>query len=99
MGYMSTLYETQRIEPVRVRAAQRFTEEQVEAIKGKMKAKTGASDIKLIQEVDSSLLGGLVIEWGFMDPETLDVATEGIDVSLTNVLKKAAIGQGVLVEV
>merc|ERR1712151_587728 len=51
--YMSTLYETQNIVPVRVKSAQPLTEEQKEAIKEKMKTKTGASDIKLVCSIDA----------------------------------------------
>merc|ERR1712187_553290 len=57
--YMATLYETQNIVPVRVRSAQPLTEEQMEAIKVKMKAKTGAPDIKLVCQIDASLIAGL----------------------------------------
>merc|ERR1719277_2168887 len=69
--YMTTLFETQKIEPVRVWVSQRLSEEQKEEIKEKMKAKTGATDIKLVEEVDNSLIGGFKLEWGFLDPELL----------------------------
>merc|ERR1712187_80764 len=69
--YMSALYETQNIVPVRVRSAQPLSEEQKEAIQAKMKAKTGASDIKLVCQVDASLIAGLSVEYGFTDPDLL----------------------------
>merc|ERR1712050_638778 len=81
-NYMSTLYETQNIVPVRVRSAQPLTEEQKEAIKEKMKAKTGASDIKLVCQIDPSLIAGLSVEYGFVDPEELGTPTSGEDMSM-----------------
>merc|ERR1712039_1137322 len=80
--YMTSLYETQNIVPVRVRSAEPLTEEQKEAIKEKMKAKTGASDIKLVCQVDPNLLAGMTIEFGFTDPDVLGTPTEGADLSL-----------------
>merc|ERR1711933_422870 len=94
--FVGKLYEAQSIAPVKVCCAQRLTEEQVEGIKEKMKEKTGASDIKLIIEVDSSLLGGFTVEWGFPDPEDLSTPTDGIDLSLQSILARAALNQGVL---
>merc|ERR1712187_409772 len=96
MGYMNTLYATQNIAPVRVKSAQPLTEEQKEAIKEKMKAKTGASDIKLICQIDSTLIAGLTIEYGFVDPEQLGTPTSGEDMSLKRYLEKAALDQGVV---
>merc|ERR1719350_1441617 len=54
--YMSTLYETQNIVPVVVRTYVRLSDTQKDTIKEKMKAKTGASDIKLIEVIDNTLL-------------------------------------------
>eukprot|EP00425_Heterocapsa_triquetra_P036961 CAMPEP_0195083470 /NCGR_PEP_ID=MMETSP0448-20130528/24408_1 /TAXON_ID=66468 /ORGANISM="Heterocapsa triquestra, Strain CCMP 448" /LENGTH=244 /DNA_ID=CAMNT_0040116681 /DNA_START=45 /DNA_END=779 /DNA_ORIENTATION=+ len=97
--YINELYSQQAIAPVKVRSASRLTEAQLETIKNKMKAKTGAEDIKLITEVDAGLLGGFVAEWGFSDPENLDTATEGVDLSLKSFLQKAALNQGVVTTV
>merc|ERR1712056_116536 len=97
--YMSSLYETQNIAPVLVRSAQPLTEEQKEAIKEKMKAKTGASDIKLVCQIDSSLIAGLSVEYGFTDPEQLSTPTEGADLSLKSYLESAALNQGVVATV
>mmetsp|Transcript_56696 Transcript_56696/g.156940 ORF Transcript_56696/g.156940 Transcript_56696/m.156940 type:complete len:304 (+) Transcript_56696:91-1002(+) len=97
--FVCSLYDAQSIAPVVVRSAQRLTSEQIKNITDKMKAKTGASDIKLVTEVDASLLGGFIIEWGFTDPENLNTPTEGIDLSLKNYLKKSAINQGVITEI
>jgi len=96
--YVASLYFTQSIAPVVVRSAQRLTEEQAEAVKEKMKEKAGCSAVKLVNEVDGSLLAGFVIEWGFTDPENLVAPTEGIDLSLKRFLEKRAIDTGVLVE-
>jgi len=93
--YVKGLYESEQILPVRVQSAEPLSEEQKEAIKEKMKARTGASDIKLLCEVSGDLLGGLTVEWGFVDPETMDAPSEGIDVSLKSILSKAAIKAGV----
>eukprot|EP00929_Paragymnodinium_shiwhaense_P114795 TRINITY_DN832_c0_g3_i1.p1 TRINITY_DN832_c0_g3~~TRINITY_DN832_c0_g3_i1.p1 ORF type:complete len:295 (+),score=87.17 TRINITY_DN832_c0_g3_i1:70-954(+) len=97
--YMKQQYKTQSIEPVRVKCAQRITDEQQEKIKEKMKAKCGASDIKLIIEISTELVAGFVIEWGFTDPDTLTCPTEGLDLSLRNVVKRAAVREGVPVGV
>merc|ERR1712039_335271 len=97
--YMSSLYETQNIVPVRVRSAQPLTEEQKEAIKEKMKAKTGASDIKLVCQIDSSLIAGLKVEYGFLDQDLLETATEGADLSLKSYPESAALNQGVVATV
>jgi F-type H+-transporting ATPase subunit delta len=96
--FVNTLYSTQSIAPVRVVSAQRLTEAQIGDIKNKMKAKTGASDIKLVQEVDAGLLGGFRVEWGFTDPEGLGTPTEGVDLSLKSFLQKAALNQGVVTQ-
>merc|ERR1712187_878085 len=96
MGYMNTLYATQNIAPVRVKSAQPLTEEQKEAIKEKMKAKTGASDIKPVCQLDTSLIAGLAVEYGFVDPELLDIPTSGEDLSLKRYLETAALNQGVV---
>merc|ERR1711877_102509 len=97
--YMSSLYETQSIVPVRVRSAQPLTEEQKEAIKTKMVAKTGASDIKLVCQVDPSLIAGLTIEYGFVDPEMLSTPTSGEDISFRTYLENAALDQGIVASV
>jgi len=94
--FVSKLYDSQGIAPVKVSCAQRLTDEQMEGIKEKMKEKTGANDIKLIVEVDASLLGGFTVEWGYPDPEDLSTPTDGIDLSLKAILAKAALNQGVL---
>eukprot|EP00929_Paragymnodinium_shiwhaense_P114792 TRINITY_DN832_c0_g2_i2.p2 TRINITY_DN832_c0_g2~~TRINITY_DN832_c0_g2_i2.p2 ORF type:complete len:295 (+),score=89.56 TRINITY_DN832_c0_g2_i2:97-981(+) len=93
--YMKQQYKTQSIEPVRVRSAQRLTPEQQEKIKEKMRAKSGVQNIKLIQEVSNELVAGFTIEWGFTDPDTLTCPTEGLDLSLKNVVKRAAVKEGV----
>lgn len=96
---MNTVYKTQRIEPVIIRCATILTEEQKNRIKDKMKAKTGATDIKLICEHKPSLRAGFQMEWGFTDPEALLTPTDGVDLSFSNVVKKKALAQGIPVEV
>merc|ERR1712032_1185469 len=93
--YMTMLYNTQNIVPVRVKSAQPLTGEQKEAIKEKMKAKTGASDIKLICQTDPSLIAGFKIEYGFLDQDKAVTPTEGEDVSLKTYLENAALDQGI----
>merc|ERR1719198_163033 len=58
LEYVTELYNMQEIVPVKVTSASRLSSAQIEAIKDKMKAKTGASDVKLVQAVDAGLLGG-----------------------------------------
>mmetsp|Transcript_73887 Transcript_73887/g.171390 ORF Transcript_73887/g.171390 Transcript_73887/m.171390 type:complete len:289 (+) Transcript_73887:67-933(+) len=96
--YVSSLYSEQSIAPVMVRSAQRLTNKQIDNIKSKMKAKTGAKDVKLVAEVDAGLLGGFVIEWGYTDPENLNCPTEGMDLSLKAALLKAALDKGVVTQ-
>lgn len=96
--YIASLYFTQSILPVIVRSAARLSDKQAEAIKEKMKEKTGCSAIKLVNEVDGSMLAGFVVEWGFTDPENLVAPTQGIDLSLKSFLVEKAIDSGVMVD-
>jgi len=98
-AYMSTLYRTQNIVPVRVMSAQPLSEEQKEAIKAKMKAKTGASDIKLVCKIEPTLVAGLTVEYGFEDADQLETPTDGMDLSMKTYLEKAALDQGVVASV
>jgi ATP synthase F1 delta subunit len=97
--YMLDQYRTQKIMPVRVQSAKRLTEAQKEKIITKMIAKTGASDIKLVLEVLPALKAGLTIEWAFTDPDVMTSPTEGLDLSLKSVVKKAATKEGVPVQI
>ena len=72
---------------------------QKDKIIAKMIAKTGASDIKLVVEILPALKAGLMIEWGFTDPDVMTSPTEGLDLSLKNVVKKAATKEGVPVQI
>jgi F-type H+-transporting ATPase subunit delta len=96
--YVASLYQQQSIAPVLVKSAQRLSEEQQKSIKDKMKEKTGAKDIKLVMEVDASLLAGFTLEWGYTDPELLAAPCEGIDLSLKNYLRKSALNEGVVLQ-
>jgi len=94
--YMDSVYDTQNIVPVSVVSAQPLTEEQKEAIKAKMKARTGASDIKLACSIDTTLLAGLKITYNFLDRERMDEPTEGMDLSMRTFLEAAALDQGIV---
>jgi len=94
--YMSSIYKVQNIVPVLVKSAQPLTEEQQEAIKEKMKQRTGASDIKLVCSVDNNLIAGMQLTYGFVDPENLEVPTEGLDLSLKTFLEDAALNEGIV---
>ncbi|CAE8650004.1 unnamed protein product [Polarella glacialis] len=96
--YVTALYQQQAIEPVTVKSAQRLTPEQQEAIKQKMKARTGAKDIKLIMEVDANLLAGFILEWGYVDKEALRSPANAIDLTMSNHLQKSALKQGVMLQ-
>merc|ERR1711972_1116431 len=95
--FIMSMYANESIAPVVVTSAQRLTEEQLDNLKTKMAEKIGCKDVKLIEEVDASLLGGFTVTWGFPDPEDLSIPTDGIDLSLATILKKKALNQGVLV--
>lgn len=97
--YMLDQYKTQNIMPVRVQSAKRLTEAQKEKIITKMIAKTGASDIKLVLEVLPALKAGLTIEWAFTDPDVMVSPTEGMDLTLKNLLQKACTKEGVPVQI
>jgi len=90
------IYDSQSIVPVVVRSATPLTDKQKESIKEKMQQRTGAKDVKLVTRISPDLLAGFVVEFGFQDPEALEVATEVIDCSLSNLLDKAAINKGVV---
>jgi len=90
------IYDSQSIVPVVVRSATALSDEQKASIKEKMQQRTGASDVKLVTRITPDLLAGFVVEFGFQDPEALEVATEVIDCSLKNLLDKAAINKGVV---
>ncbi|CAK0802331.1 unnamed protein product [Prorocentrum cordatum] len=89
--YVSFLYARESIEPVTVFSAAKLTDEQVDKIKAKMADKLGVRDIKLIQQVDPSLLSGFKIEWRYTDPENPLIGAESIDLSLQSALEQAAI--------
>merc|ERR1712232_1451583 len=67
--FVIQLYKDMSIMPAVVYSAEPLTEEQEAAVKEKMVEKTGARDVKLVSKVDASILGGLKIEYDFMDPE------------------------------
>jgi len=94
--YVAALYFSQSIAPVLVKSASPLTKEQSESIKEKMKSKTESGDVKLINEIDGSLLAGFTLEWGYTDPEKLEGPTNGIDLSLKTYLEKKAIDKGVI---
>jgi len=96
LEYVQAMYYNQSITPVRVRSAQRLTEDQLSKIADKMKGKVGTTDVKIVQEVDPNLLGGLTLEWGYTDPEKLYAPSHGVDLSLKNVLNKRALEKGVV---
>ena len=95
LEYVQSTYYTNSVTPVRVTSAQRLTQDQMEKIKLKMEAKVG-TDVRLVQEVSPSLLGGLTLEWGYTDPDKLYAPTHGVDLSLKNILNKRAIQKGVI---
>lgn len=94
--YVQSLYWNQGITPVRVTSAQRLTEDQISKIKEKMKGKVDTTDVKIITEIDPSLLGGFTLEWGYTDPILLTAPTYGLDFSLKEILSKRALQRGVV---
>jgi len=95
--YVNSLYREESIEPVVVTSAEELSEEQVDTIKEKMKERTGASEIKMVTKVEPALLGGFVIQWSFLDPDNLKTPTKSEDLTLKNMMKKAALGKGIVV--
>ncbi|CAJ1399609.1 unnamed protein product [Effrenium voratum] len=96
LEYVQSMYFKESITPVKVTSAQRLSAEQLDKIKEKMLAKVGTTDVKLVPEVDPTLLGGIVLEWGYTDPINLYAPTHGLDLSLKNILNKKALQKGVV---
>jgi len=96
--YVNSLYREESIEPIVVTSAVKLSDEEKNTIKEKMKAKTGASEIKIIAKEDPALLGGFKVQWSFMDPDNLITPTKTEDLTLKHMLKKAALGKGIVVD-
>jgi len=96
--YVNSLYREESIEPVVVTSAEELSPEQLDTIKERMKEKTGASEIKIIAKTDPALLGGFIVQWSFMDPDNLDTPTKSEDVTLKNMVKRAALSRGIVVD-
>jgi len=97
--YMKDQYSQQSIMPVRVVSAKRLSDAQKEKIIAKMKDKTGATDIKLVCEISSELVSGFTLEWGFTDPDVMKSPTAGLDMSVKSIVKRAAVKEGVPVNI
>jgi len=93
--YIKNLYETNGVVPVVVTSAEPLSDGQKEALKEKMKAKTGAQDVKLICKLNGNLIAGFTLEWGYVDPQNLGTPCQGEDLSLKSILEKRAVMQGV----
>jgi len=96
--YVNSLYREESIEPVVVTSAEELSAEQLDTIKEKMKEKTGASEIKIIAKTDPALLGGFIVQWSFMDPDNLETPTKSEDVTLKNMVKRAALTRGIVMD-
>jgi F-type H+-transporting ATPase subunit delta len=96
--YVNSLYREESIEPIVVTSAVKLSDEEKNIIKEKMKAKTGASEIKIIAKEDPALLGGFKVQWSFMDPDNLITPTKTEDLTLKNMMKRAALSQGIVVD-
>jgi len=94
LEYVSEMYKAEAIVPVTVFSAEALTDEQKEDIKAKMVEKTGASDVKLVCQVDGGLLGGFMLEWGYVDAQNMEMPTEGVDLTFKSYLKRKAIADG-----
>jgi ATP synthase F1 delta subunit len=92
------LYDQQSIAPVVVTSAQPLTNKQAESIKDKMKGMLKVADIKLVQKVDSVLVGGFKVEYNFLDPENPDVGINCIDLSMKRAFEDAALSEGVVMQ-
>jgi len=94
LEYVSEMYKAEAIVPVTVFSAEALTDEQKENIKAKMIEKTNASDVKLVCQVDGGLLGGFMLEWGYVDAQNMEMPTEGVDLTFKSYLKRKAIADG-----
>lgn len=89
--YVQTLYLNQSVAPVRVTSAVPLSDEQKDKIKEKMKSKLDVDDIKLVCDYDAGLMAGVLLEWGFTDPDNMEIATESADLTMSSYLEKAQI--------
>jgi len=99
VSYVANLYIQQSIAPVLVTSAQELTEQQANTIMEKMKKKIGAADIKLVTRLDSKLISGFKIEWGFQDPEKLESGPNVLDLSLQEKFNAAILSTGMAMSV
>jgi F-type H+-transporting ATPase subunit delta len=76
--YLEQVFELADIKIVQVSSAISLTEEQEATLKTKITAMTKAKQVKLVTKIDSSLLGGLVVQIG----------TQIIDISLKGQLRQ-----------
>merc|ERR1712039_331888 len=95
--YVQRIYFDQKITPVRCISADPLSDDQKTAIIAKMKERLGVADIKLLCVTDRSLLGGFKLEYGFTDPDTCNICSDGEDLSLRGFLEKSAVSEGVIV--
>ncbi|CAE7239280.1 atpD [Symbiodinium pilosum] len=98
LEYVQAAFFKESVAPVRVTSAVRLSEEQKNKIIDKMKVKCETDSIKLIEEVDANLISGFKLEWGFIDPVNLDAPSNGVDLTLRNILNKKALQVGGLVD-
>lgn len=96
--YVTQLYEKSSLCPVRIISATKLSEEQMATIEKKLKATVGAKDLKIMAEVRPQILGGLKIEWDFVDLEKFIGPQQIIDLTLDTQIQKVAIREGVPME-
>jgi len=94
--YVKDLYTSQDIAPVMVTTATELDPKQKEALSKKMKVKTGSSDIKMKYKVDAKILGGILVEWEFMDPDKMEGPIYSVDSTLSKYISGQAIKAGVV---
>jgi len=78
--YLEQVYELADIKIVQVSSTIPLTSEQEEKLKVKITSITKAKEVKIVTKIDSSLLGGLIVQIG----------TQVIDVSLKGQLRQIA---------
>lgn len=94
--YVKDLYIKQDIAPVLCTTATPLSDQQKDAIYTKMKAKTGCADVKLQCKCDPTILGGVLLEWEFQDPDKMKYPIYSINSTLSKYIDGQALKAGVV---
>jgi F-type H+-transporting ATPase subunit delta len=72
--YLKLVYDLAEIKIARIKSAFALNSDQEQEIVAQLKKRTGAKEIKIVNSIDKSLLGGLQVE---IDSSVIDVSLKG----------------------